>query len=355
MDETTGDMTPSDPYIEPILSGRDLTADEEWIVTGNDLTPAERDARDEVSPAGADADTDADTDSASTDDIREGIEQTRANMSGTIDAIQDRLSPQRLTQQAKDAVYDATVGRVGQTMNDVTESAREGGSTLLDTIRQNPIPAALVGIGMGWLIMKGRENAETRSSRSRGRGRYGSSYGQYGSYPSYRGRGMYSGGQMRQQGDGQSLTDKAQSAMSHAADKTQDTVSQVADKAQDTMSQVADKAQDMGSQLQDQAQQMANQAQYQAYRAKGWFERTMDDNPLAFGLVAVAAGALAGMAVPETDQEREWMGPARDQLVDKAQDVAQDTASKAQDVAKRATDAAKDAAKDEAKKQNLMQ
>jgi len=117
------------------------------------------------------------------------------------------------------------------------------------------------------------------------------------------------------------------------------------------MGQAADKAQDVGGQIQDQAQQMASQAQYQAYRAKGWFERTMDENPLAIGLVAVAAGALAGMAVPETDQERQWMGPARDQLVEKAQDVAQDTADKVQHVAEQATNTAKS----EAKNQNLVQ
>jgi ElaB/YqjD/DUF883 family membrane-anchored ribosome-binding protein len=265
-------------------------------------------------------------------------------MSGTIDAIQDRLSPQRLTQQAKDAVRDATIGRVGQTMDDMTESAREGGYTLLDTIRENPLPAALAGIGVGWLIMKVRENAEQRSWRDKKRSQYGGPngpYRQYGSYPPYQSRSgaaYYSGsaGQTSQQGSDQSLTDKAQ-----------DKMGQVADKAQDTMGRVTDKAQDMGGQLQD-------QAQYQAHRAQGWFERTMDDNPLAIGLVAVAAGALAGMAVPETDQERQWMGLARDQLVDKAQDVAQDTANKAQSVAKQATDAAKDAAKNEAKNQNLL-
>ena len=46
-----------------------------------------------------------------TDAIRGDIEDTRANMSSTIDAIQEKLSPQRLTEQAKDAVRDATVGR----------------------------------------------------------------------------------------------------------------------------------------------------------------------------------------------------------------------------------------------------
>jgi ElaB/YqjD/DUF883 family membrane-anchored ribosome-binding protein len=290
--------------------------------------------------------TDGVTDSdASSDDIREGIEQTRATMGGTIDAIQERLSPQRLTQQAKDAVHDATIGKVQQTMTDMSDTARESGYTLLDTVRQNPIPAALAGIGVGWLIMKVRESSEQRRNSAYRGGYQGGGYqGQSGRY-----QGRNSAyptdtyatpmGQSRQ-GSGQSLTDQAQ-----------DKLGQVTDQAQDAMGQVADKAQQVGSQLQDQAQQVASQAQYQAYRAQGWFERTMDENPLAIGLVAVAAGALAGMAVPETDQERQWMGPARDQLVEKAQDVAQDTAGKVQRVAEQATNTAKS----EAKNQNLIQ
>lgn len=174
--------------------------------------------------------------------------------------------------------------------------------------------------------MKARENGERRSSyRARG---YADGYGRYqGPRPAYGGYAEPMA--QRDRSAGQSLSDQAQSAMSQATDK----------------------AQEMGGQLQDQAQQVASQAQYQAHRAKGWFERTMDENPLAMGLVAVAAGALVGMAVPESDQERELMGPARDQLVEKAQDIAQDTADKAQRVAKRA----KNAAKDEAMNQDLIQ
>ncbi|HZC06945.1 MAG TPA: DUF3618 domain-containing protein [Ktedonobacterales bacterium] len=347
MDQTTGDMRPSDPYsdpyIEPIPDVNAGATYDEQVAAGDNVTYAELTER---GPSGGV------TSDESSDDIREDIEQTRANMGDTIDSIQERLSPERLTQQAKDVVHDATIGRVEQTMNDMTDSAREGGYTLLDTIRQNPIPAALAGIGVGWLVMKVRENAEQRSwNRNWNRdGRYQRGYQpgfqrqydparQYGQYGQYQQSYSYQGSQQSDQ----SLTDKAQ-----------DKMGQVANKAQDRMSQVGDKAQDMGGQLQDQAQQVASQAQYQAYRARNWFERTMDENPLAIGLVAVAAGALAGMAVPETDQERQWMGPARDQLVEKAQDVAQTTADKAQTVAQQATDAAKDAAKDEAKNQNLI-
>ncbi len=68
-----------------------------------------------------------------TDAIRDDIEGTRANMSSTIDAIQEKLSPQRLTEQAKDAVRDATVGRVQDMASNITETARDTGSTLMDT------------------------------------------------------------------------------------------------------------------------------------------------------------------------------------------------------------------------------
>ena len=40
--------------------------------------------------------------------IAEEIEQTRANMTGTIEAIQERLAPERITDQAKDAALDVT-------------------------------------------------------------------------------------------------------------------------------------------------------------------------------------------------------------------------------------------------------
>ena len=56
------------------------------------------------------------------------IERTRADMSETVDAIQDRLSPQNLKEQAKDRVKEATVAR-----------AREARSGIVDTItRRTP-------------------------------------------------------------------------------------------------------------------------------------------------------------------------------------------------------------------------
>ncbi len=81
------------------------------------------------------------------DAIRSDIEQTRADMSETLDTIQERLSPRTLATQAKATVYDATIGRTQQ-------AAGGAGSSLLDTVKQHPIPAALAGLSIGYLVLQ---------------------------------------------------------------------------------------------------------------------------------------------------------------------------------------------------------
>jgi hypothetical protein len=55
---------------------------------------------------------------SSVEDIRQQIAHTRADMSRTIDAIQDRLRPSQLMSRTKDTVKDATVGRVKKLAED---------------------------------------------------------------------------------------------------------------------------------------------------------------------------------------------------------------------------------------------
>ena len=128
-------------------------------------TPADKmtDEIDVRADAGLGDDTDdvleaGDTE-VSTEEIRVDIEDTRAQMSETIDEIQERLSPRRLMQDAKETVRDATVGKVSDMMSDATESA----SGFVDRIKENPLPAAMLGLGAWWLF--GRQSG-TRSQRS---------------------------------------------------------------------------------------------------------------------------------------------------------------------------------------------
>lgn len=73
------------------------------------------------------------------------------------------------------------------------------------------------------------------------------------------------------------------------------------------------------------------------------------ENPFAAAAIGVAVGAALGFLIPETRKEDEFMGEARDNLLDKAKATASDTMERVQRVA----EAAKDAAMEEANKQDL--
>ena len=197
---------------------------------------------------------------------RAEIERTRTDMSETVDAIQNKLSPQNLKEQAKEQA---------------TGTAKGAGSTIMQTIRENPLPAALTGIGLGWLFMSARKQSASGPS------------------------------------GGQSVS------------QAQERAGQVANQAQDRMSQ------------------LGSQAQGQAQRAKGGFQRMLQENPLAVGALAVGAGAAVGLAIPQTAKEHEAMGEARDTLVERAQEKAQDAQQRVQRVAEEAQSAAKEEAENQ--------
>lgn len=236
---------------------------------------------------------------------RMNIEQTRSNMSETVDEIQERLSPQNLKEQAKYQVREATVGRV-----------QEGSSGLMETIKENPVPAAMVGVGLGWLVMSARKQKSDSQ-------RYSSGYYQSPYYEGYESGGYESGST--------GTTGQARSKVSDATGQAQDKARQGMDQARERASQAGDTA------------------QYQAQRAKGGFERMLNENPLAVGAIAVGVGLAVGLSIPETSKENQVMGQTRDNLAEQAQEKAQDYKEKAQNVAQQA----QSAAKEEASNQNI--
>lgn len=238
------------------------------------------------------------------------IERTRADMSETVDAIQNKLSPQNLKEQAKDRVREATVGR-----------AQEAGSGVAETIRQNPLPAALTGIGLGWLLMSARK----QSSASR------PGHGDGGAYPA-----AYA--------ESESEGSSAGAALGDARDKVGEAAGQAKESAGRAADQVQDKAERAATRTRNQAERLGEQARHQARRAGGGFQRMLQENPLTVGALAVGAGAAVGLAIPETSREHEVMGEARDNLVEKAQEKAQEAQQKVQRVAEEVQSAAREEA-----------
>ena len=270
---------------------------------------------------------------------RAHIEQTRSGMSETIDAIQEKLSPSTLAHQAKETVKDATIGKattmfsnagdaVSTTVANTGETAKGFGSTMIETIRHNPVPAALAGLGLGWLLMSGRRqgsDAASYRSHSYAPPGYNRQY-DYGYTPRYESE------------------QPSSSTIGQAATDAQNMVGQAADSAGQLANQTQDAAGQAVSQVQDTAAQLGMQAQYQAQRAASGLQGMIEERPLAVAAGAVALGLAIGLSIPMTPQENRLMGETRDSLVDQAQQTVQETAQKVQSVAQETVGAAKEEA-----------
>lgn len=243
------------------------------------------------------------------------IAETRADLAGTVDELGARLEPSAIADQAKDKVRDATIGTLETKVDEMTTAASDFasdtsrtvqgvGTGLMETIRQNPIPAAMAGIGIGWLVMN-RQGA----GRSITDGNWTSddAWMTDGGYGRRASRGNPIARGASQIGD--TVGDAAQGAR-RTASEAAETVGQTADQAATTVSRTAN--------------DLIGDAQ-----------RAIESNPLAFGAIAVAVGAAVGMAIPATQTERRVMGQTGSQLIDKAADAVEKPLEKMENAAAR--------------------
>ena len=236
----------------------------------------------------------SDEEQAEAAEIRSEIEETRLEMGGTLNELGDRLEPGHLMNQAKENVREATIGRVEETAKGMSDM-------VMETIKRNPIPAALAGAGLA-LLWKNRSNGHDGNSYR------GNDYRSYGEW--YREQGQYRGGQW--QGQGQGVTDKVGEVAGTVGGTVSGAVGTVADTAGQTVGNVANTA-------------------GQAVDEVGWrLDRFMQASPLAMGAIALGAGAVAGSIIPETRQEQEFLGDASRQIASTVRDTVDDVASKAE-------------------------
>jgi len=251
--------------------------------------------------------------------IRAEIEDTRAVMSQTINEIQERLSPDHLMDQVKETVRDATIGKVervvetvGETISEVTEPAREVavlagnaikevGTTVADKIWKNPIPVALIGLGVGMLVVRNFSNGGTRSTER--------------TLPNRR-------------------TNYALGDVGGAGAVGQPRYTQEQGAGASTLNQVKETASDLASRAKDSATDLAYRAKDSASSVGTRFGELCRENPLAVGAVAVAAGTAVGLMLPSTQFESEYIGETGEKLVESVEDVARGALDKVQDAAK---------------------
>jgi ElaB/YqjD/DUF883 family membrane-anchored ribosome-binding protein len=246
------------------------------------------------------------------------------------------------------------------------QTAQEAGSGVVETIRQNPIPAAMVGIGLGWLVNSARSKqgkyrsfSEQRAYGTTGTVQYGGGTGQYGGSwdtgamgtTGYGTTGSYGGpdyasttyqaGGSGGQGVGQKVGDAASQVgqtVGQTVGNVGQTVGQTASQVGQTAGEVVGNVQQTAGQVAEQvgqtAQQSAQQVQYTARQVGDNASRMFQQNPLGAGVIAVAAGTVLGMALPATRKEREILGETRDKVIDRVESTASEALSQAEDQAR---------------------
>lgn len=322
----------------------------------------------------------ADASADDPDAIRAEIRETRDRVGDTLEQIGERLNPHHITEQVKENLRDATIGRVENMAEDAAERVSETRDTIIDTIRDNPIPAAMVGIGLGWLLMNGRKsdssgNGGSYGNRSRNSSRYADAR-----YTDWQARnpgyasGLYQGGNTGygrdaygnsyQGGSASGAVGAAEGAAEGAIDHLRDRAGELgqtvkykagdlAHSAQDMAGSIVDRTQGMASSLadhtQDLASSIAQQGRYQTRRVEDLFQEA----PLVAGVATMALGLATGLALPSTRTESQLMGDARDHFVDRARQVADETKTKVGHVAEHVVDQAGTAAAEAAKSEGL--
>ena len=273
-------------------------------------------ATDKMITANQDDDLRTLDDSEDPEQIRAEIEDTRAEMSQTINEIQERLSPENVMDQVKEKVREATIGkvervmnRVGETISEVAEPAREvvsragtaikeTGRSAGDVVWRNPIPVGLIGLGLGILAMRafrgnGGHYDEMQRSSSRLR------------------RQSLAGGDTEYEYG----WDRSEHMSGGSFNRVKETASQLAHRSTDAINDLGTKAKDTASSLGTRCGQLLRQ------------------NPIACGAVAVAAGTAIGLMLPTTQFENEYIGETSEKLMDKAQGVAREAIDKVQSAA----------------------
>src|SRR5690606_24889359 len=90
-------------------------------------------------------------------------------MGAKIDRIGERLSPEQLKQQAQESMNEMMTDTANRISAYVRENQRELSDSLVHTLKHNPVPTALIGLGLGWLLVES-------FSTSSGKAEYGDRY-----------------------------------------------------------------------------------------------------------------------------------------------------------------------------------
>jgi hypothetical protein len=283
--------------------------------------------------------------------IERDLAQTRARMDTRLNDLQERLSP-------------------GQVIDDLMTYFRgsEGGDfarNLMTSVRDNPLPAALTGIGLTWLMassthVNGTTTAAPAASPTPAKPASGSRSNELElrllavgaevcrlpgeSEADHRARiddarGEVLGLKRQAEDTAESFADRIGDALANARQGATEKLHDLQDGAADTIGQMKDSAM--------QAMGKIGLGGDAAQRATAGLMATLTGNPVALGAMGLMLGAVLGALVPQSEAEEAALGGVAGQARKAAVDLAQQAANKGGEIAQKVVDAGMDSARDQ--------
>jgi uncharacterized protein DUF3618 len=246
--------------------------------------------------------------------IHAEINHTRAAMDRTISELRERVSPRRL---------------IGELTDRLSLGGGQGGvgAGLVDAAKTNPVPLALLGAAIAWLVVdrttgRGREHPTSRSER----GRYDQEEAWLSPGAEYIPPGMGQTGPRHERRLGKHLEGPIHGAQ-RIAKETGHTIEHAASGIRRGFSEASHT-------VRGRAEQVGQHVGHQARNMQRGLRDAYDDYPLALSAAALTLGLIGGMALPQSETENRLMGETSEEVARRAKEAGRQIAQSGKEVAR---------------------
>jgi hypothetical protein len=274
----------------------------------------------------------------SPEEIEREIAGTRASIDETVGELGQRLSPRQLAEDAREYVRETA-----------SRGASNAWTRVSDVSREHAVPLVLIGSGIAWYMMSGREG-QTYGRRfygygedddSEAHGQYGQGrYGQYGGYSeAYYGQGEAGYGRSE---DGEPGETRQGSHEGGEQGRLGAMASRTTEAAREATHRATHRAREATHRVRERTAEMGHRAQYRVQsgleRARHGLDHVRHEQPLLLGLASLALGALVGGMVPITRRENQVLGDVADRALDAVAEAGRQTAEQVRQAASHASE-----------------
>ncbi|MGN6749837.1 MAG: DUF3618 domain-containing protein [Xanthobacteraceae bacterium] len=257
--------------------------------------------------------------------LEQEAEQTRAQLAQTLDELRERITPGQLVDQAVDYAKDSGGGLFVRNLG--------------NQVTANPLPVALIGAGVAWLMLSNgarsarstrvKEGAIDRARRAAidtaaRMADAGQAAGARARTFADTAQGTASESVQQRSAQAREVAGSAAQGAASAFESAKSSAAAAYDQFSDTASEAYDRVSNSASRATSTVSETASSFGQSTAAASRDMLQFCKTQPLVLAGIGMALGAILGALIPPTETEDRLMGESSDQLKDQARDIAED-------------------------------